>query len=80
MDIRPKSRRRLIVWGCLAAAAAGIVAVTVLGVPLRSLFLYAMIAACPLMHLFMGHGAHGHDGGEAASSSGRSASPTLDKP
>jgi hypothetical protein len=78
VDTRSQSRRRLIVWICLAVAAAGIVAVTVFGVPLRSLFLYAMIAACPLMHLLMGHGAHGHDASGTAGAPGAPSAP--DKP
>lgn len=80
MDTRPESRRRLIVWICLAAAAAGIVAVTVFGVPLRSLFLYAMIAACPLMHLFMGHGEHGHDQVDTSGADGGPRPAAPDKP
>ena len=46
------------------AAAAAVLAVTVLGVPTSTLFTGALILACPLMHVFMmrGHGGHGGQG------------------
>ena len=52
----------LIVLVCLAAAAGAVSAVVFFGVPVRSVLFFSMIAVCPLMHLFMGHGAHGHHG------------------
>lgn len=61
---RERKRNAMIVAG-LGIAAAAFVAVTVFGVPTRTLFFYGAIALCPLMHLFMhgshGHGAHEHD-------------------
>jgi high-affinity Fe2+/Pb2+ permease len=80
MDNRPKISRTLVVWFCLALAGVAVVAVTLFGVPLRSLFLYGAIAACPLMHLFMAHGAHEHDGGEASQKAGRSAPSASENP
>lgn len=80
MDTRPKSSRTLILWICLALAGVALVAVTVFGLPLRSLFLYGVIAACPLMHLFMGHGAHGHDAGGTSQTSGSPMPAAPDKP
>jgi hypothetical protein len=53
-------KRNLVILGCLAAAAAAVTAVTAFGVPVRSVLLFGMIALCPLMHLFMGHGHGGH--------------------
>lgn len=80
MDTRPKSSRTLILWICLAMAGAAVVAATVFGMPLRSLLVYGLFAACPLMHLFMGHGAHARDGNETVPAGGRSASAAPDKP
>lgn len=60
MDTKRKSKRDLILLACLGAAGAAVIAVTVFNVPIRSVFFFGMIALCPLMHLFMGHGAHGH--------------------
>ncbi|MHB0975733.1 MAG: DUF2933 domain-containing protein [Candidatus Aquicultorales bacterium] len=53
-------RRNVVLAACVTAAAAMILAVTVFDVPVSSVFFFAMVALCPLMHLFMGHGAHGH--------------------
>lgn len=45
---------------CLAVVAIVVVAVTVFQVPIGNLFYFAIILACPLMHIFMmkGHGGH----------------------
>jgi YHS domain-containing protein len=65
----------LAVAACLVVAAAAI-AVFGFGVPLGRLATFALVLACPLMHVFMmrghgahsGHGAHGghgsHNGGD----------------
>jgi hypothetical protein len=69
MDLRNKRTRNTTLVVCLGVAAAALVAVTVFGVPTRTILLYGAFALCPLMHLFMGHGAHGahqHDASEAS--------------
>lgn len=73
-------KRDLIVVACLGVAGAVIVAVTVFGVPVRSLLLYGLIALCPLSHLFMGHGSHGHETGGTGRRAGEPASLTHDEP
>lgn len=62
-NIQRRSRRDPILLACLGVAAVAVVAVTIFGVPVRTLFFFGMLALCPLMHLFMGHGhgSHGHD-------------------
>jgi hypothetical protein len=49
---------------CCLAPLAGIFAVTVLGVPLNSLFSIALVLLCPLMMVFMMGGGHGHASAE----------------
>lgn len=36
-----------------------------LGVGTGQLLAFLLVLLCPLMHFFMGHGGHGHAGGEA---------------
>lgn len=73
-----KKKLRLILFACLAAVAAGVVAVTVFQVPARSLFFFSMIAVCPLMHVLMGHGAHGHGGAGASTPEHETARKSID--
>lgn len=54
-------RTRMASWTLLLGAAA-VVAVVVFGIPVRSLFVFAAILACPISMLFM-HGGHGGHGG-----------------
>ncbi len=44
---------------CLIGVGIAIVAVSIFKVPLNSVLFFGFILACPLMHLFMGHGNHG---------------------
>ncbi len=78
MDFRAGRKRNLIIMVCAVVAVAGLIAVTVFGVPARTLFLYGAFAACPLMHLFMGHGAHGHRSNEPHQPAEAPAPPTSD--
>jgi len=57
-----QGRRSILIVACLVAAGAAVVAVGLFHVPIRSLLFFGMIALCPLSHLLMGHGAHGHGG------------------
>ena len=45
---------------CLAVFAIAVIATTVFKVSIGNLFFFAIILACPLMHIFMmkGHGDH----------------------
>mgnify|MGYP001572797601 CR=1 FL=1 len=45
---------------CLAVFAIAVIAITVFKVSMESLFFFAIILACPLMHIFMmkSHGGH----------------------
>ncbi|MCL4417100.1 MAG: DUF2933 domain-containing protein [Patescibacteria group bacterium] len=45
---------------CIAVFAITVVAITVFKVSIGNLFFFAVLLACPLMHLFMmkGHGDH----------------------
>lgn len=79
-----KRKRDLTVLVCLGVAGAAVIAVTLFKVPIRTIFLYGMIALCPLMHLFMGHGAHGHgahgqDAGGAPQPAPETPSPAIDR-
>lgn len=49
---------------CLAILGVVFVAVTVFKVSIGNLFFFAVLLACPLMHIFMmkGHGGHNHEG------------------
>lgn len=80
MDAKPVRKRNLIISACLGVVAVAIVAVTIFDVPIRSLFFYGMIALCPLMHLLMGHGSHGHDACETSQADEKAATSTPDKP
>lgn len=70
------SRRNFAPVACLGVAGAAIVAVTVFKVPIGSVFFFGMIILCPLMHLFMGHGAHGHGASEASKRSPKPVVPS----
>ena len=61
-----QGKRSILIVACLTAAGAAVVAVGLFHVPIRSLLFFAMIALCPLSHLLMGHGAHGHGGAARA--------------
>ena len=45
---------------CLAVFAIAVIAITVFKIPVGNLSFFAVLLACPLMHLFMmkGHGDH----------------------
>lgn len=43
---------------CLIGVGIATVAVVVFKVPINSVLFFGFILACPLMHLFMGHGMH----------------------
>jgi hypothetical protein len=52
-------------WGLYAVALAILlVGLVVLGVPASTLFVAALVLACPLMMIFMMHGMHGGDGSD----------------
>lgn len=56
----------LIAGLCVLVPLGAILAVSVFGIPVSTLFLVGMLALCPLMHVFMmrGHGSgHGHEPG-----------------
>lgn len=59
---------------CLAVFAIAIITVTVFKVSVGNLFFFAVLLACPLMHIFMmkGHGGHGHEGKDDTKQSGKS--------
>ena len=44
---------------CLLGVGVAVVAITIFKVPLNSVLLFGLLLACPLMHVFMGHGMHG---------------------
>ncbi len=41
---------------CLLGVGVAAVAIIIFKVPLNSVLLFGIILACPLMHVFMGHG------------------------
>lgn len=55
-----KFTKRGILIICLGILAIAVVAITVFKVSIGNLFFYAILLACPLVHLFMmrGHGGH----------------------
>ncbi len=63
----PPGRWRLPTWvaACGFAAVALFFLITEHRAHLFGALPYLLLAACPLMHLFHGHGGHGHHGGSA---------------
>jgi len=59
---------------CLAVFAIATIAITVFKIPVGNLFFFAILIACPLMHVFMmkGHGGHDHKGKDDTKQSGKS--------
>lgn len=43
---------------CILGLAVAGIAFFIFKVPLNSILFFGLILACPLMHLFMGHGMH----------------------
>ena len=78
MDTSSGRMRTLIAIVCLGVAGAVVVAVVVFGVSVRSLLPLGMLILCPLMHVLMGHGAHGHHGGDSSAPAAQPVTPTRD--
>ncbi len=61
-------KHALIMVACCLIPIAGFALVSLLNIPLKSVFLFAMILLCPVSHIlmmkFMAHG-DGHQHGEA---------------
>ncbi|MCL4366434.1 DUF2933 domain-containing protein [Patescibacteria group bacterium] len=59
---------------CFAVFAIAIIAITVFKVSVGNLFFFAVLLACPLMHIFLmkGHGGHNHEGKDNTKQSGKS--------
>lgn len=59
---------------CLAVVAIAVIAITVFKVSVGNLFFFAILLACPLMHIFMmkGHGNHDHKGKDNTKQTGKS--------
>ncbi len=47
-----------IVKLCIAGIVITVVALFVFKIPANNLLFFALLLACPLMHIFMGHGSH----------------------
>jgi heme O synthase-like polyprenyltransferase len=68
-------------WGLYAVALAVlVVGLVVLGVPASTLFVAALVLACPLMMIFMMHGMHGMHGGTEATADGTGPPKTTTSP
>lgn len=62
---------------CLAVFAIAAIAITVFKIPVGNLFFFAVLLACPLMHILMmkgmkGHGEHDQEGKDNTKRSGKS--------
>lgn len=59
---------------CLSVFAAAIIAITVFKVSVENLFFFAVLLACPLMHIFMmkGHGGIDPEGKDNTKQTGKS--------
>jgi len=53
-------RHALIMLLCCLVPVAAFVAIWVLGLPLNSVLLFAIVLLCPLIHLFLMRGGHQH--------------------
>ena len=71
------SRHALLMTLCCAIPLALIAAVTVLQIDLGTMGYWAILLLCPLMHLFMMRGMHGHDDDRACPSEEEPAAPSI---
>lgn len=46
---------------CLIGIGLAAVAIFVFKLPVNSVLFFGFLLACPLLHVFMGHGQHGED-------------------
>lgn len=46
---------------CLIGLLIALAAIYIFNVPVNNILFFALVLACPLMHVFMGHGSHGTD-------------------
>ncbi len=76
-------KHALIMIACCLIPIAGFALVSMFNIPLKSVFLFAMILFCPLSHLlmmkFMGHN-DDHPHGEADHHTHHEAVPQISKP
>ena len=76
-------KHALIMVACCLVPIAGFALVSLFNIPLKSVFLFAMILLCPLSHIlmmkFMVHG-DGHQHGEAKDHAHHDAIPQISKP
>lgn len=56
----PANMRGWLVPALCVLLASGAAAVFLFGVPVSKLLLMLLLLACPLSHLLLGHGGHGH--------------------
>lgn len=76
-------KHALIMIACCLIPIAGFALVSMFNIPLKSVFLFAMILFCPLSHLlmmkFMGHD-HDHQHRETEHLTHQEAIPQISKP
>lgn len=71
---------RMRVWllpALCVLVVAALAAVFVWEVPVSRLLLWALVLACPLSHLLMGHGGHGGHDAHATQSTGGEGAPAI---